>query len=100
MVWGLRVVGTRELAEFARRHPDVRTAVQSWLQEAEDATWRTPQEIRERYVSASFVQENGVVFNLAGNKYRLFVKVAYGTGIVRIMRIGKHSDYDSWRLNP
>ena len=38
---------------------------------------------------------NRVVFNIAGNKYRLVVKVNYSFGIVFVRFIGTHRQYDS-----
>jgi mRNA-degrading endonuclease HigB of HigAB toxin-antitoxin module len=35
-----------------------------------------------------------VVFNIAGNTFRLVVKINYGTGIVYIRFIGTHAQYD------
>ncbi len=38
-----------------------------------------------------------MVFNIAGNKYRLVVKVNYPYGIVYVRFIGTHREYD--RIN-
>ena len=36
------------------------------------------------------IGDNQVVFNIAGNKYRLIVKIHYNTGIVYLRFIGTH----------
>ena len=57
-------------------------------------SWATPQDIRDRYASASFVGHNRVVFNIKGNDYRLIAAVAYRFQAVYIKFIGTHAQYD------
>jgi len=94
----MRVVGREVLDELCQQHADVRAQATAWLTEAEEADWRTPQDIKARFPSASFLAGNRVVFNLKGNSYRLVVAVTYKTGIVLIERAGTHAEYDRWQL--
>lgn len=89
----MRVVGREELQRFSVKHPDCRSWISNWLADAQSATWRTPQDIKDRYVAASFLAENVIVFNVRGNEYRLVTRVAYRTGTVVVLWIGKHSEY-------
>lgn len=41
------------------------------------------------------LQDNRAVFNIAGNHYRLIVKINYSYRIVSIRFIGTHADYDA-----
>jgi len=66
----------------------------AWHDEVAKAKWVSPQDIKNRYASASFVGRNRVVFNLKGNEYRLIVAVAYRIGAVYIKFIGTHAEYD------
>lgn len=94
----MRVIGREVLEEIARKHPDVRPQVDSWLCEAQDARWMTPMDIKARFPTASFLADNRVVFNLKGNKYRLDTKIAYQQGIIFVKRIGTHADYAKWEF--
>ena len=38
--------------------------------------------------------DNRVVFNIAGNKYRLVVEMQYRAGIVWVKFVGTHAQYD------
>jgi len=80
-------------------HAEVGPAVDAWLREATVATWRTPADIKARYVNVSFLAGNRVVFNLKGNKYRLDTKIAYQTDVIFVKRIGTHAEYDRWTFD-
>ena len=94
----MKVLGLEVLAEFARTHAEVRTQLQVWLAEAEEAQWKGPDDIQRRYPTASFLAGNRVVFNVKGRKYRMVVKVSYRLQIVMIDRVGTHAEYSKWVL--
>lgn len=90
----MKVVGRDKLDAFAQKHTDARQWIETWLAETERTHWRTPQEIKERYATASFLAGNVVIFNVRGNNYRLEVQVAFKTSTVVIRWIGTHEEYD------
>ena len=93
---GVKVFGKETLYEFIKRHTDVREQTVAWLAEVEEAEWKTPQDVRARYPSVSFIGDKRAVFNLKGTKYRLDTKIAFNTGIVAIVRMGTHAEYAEW----
>lgn len=95
----MKVVGRNRLEEFCRKHPDGRKWIENWLAEAEGAAWTKPQQIKDRYVSASFIGKNTVIFNVKGNDYRLEVTIAYQTAVVVVGWLGTHADYDARNKN-
>ena len=50
--------------------------------------------MKQAFRSASIVGNQRVVFNIAGNKYRLIVRVNYFYHTVYIRFIGTHREYD------
>ena len=94
----MRVLGKEKLQAFQRKHADVQAQVDAWIAEAEDAEWKTPHDVVGRYPSASVIGKDRIVFNLKGNRYRLDVKISYQAGIVLVMRVGTHAEYDSWKF--
>lgn len=70
-----------------------RSAKQAY-DEVVQANWKTPQNIKEQYSSASICGNHRVVFNIAGNKYRLVVEMQYRAGIAWVKFIGTHARYD------
>ena len=87
----MRVIARKVLSDFWVRHPRAEQPLKAWFAEARKASWRRPQDIKEAYRSASIVGNNRVVFNIAGNEYRLVAVVHYSTGIVFIRFIGTHA---------
>lgn len=90
----MRIVGRDKLAAFAQKHVDASKWVGTWVAVTERALWRTSQEIKNQYASASFLADNIVVFNVRGNNYRLEVQIAYRTSTVIVRWIGTHEEYD------
>ena len=50
--------------------------------------------MKSDYGSASILADNRVCFNIAGNKYRLVVKVNYPYRVLYIRFVGTHAEYD------
>ena len=93
-MWPVRVIARKMLSDFWVRHPRAGQPLKAWFAEARKAAWKRPQNIKDSYRTASFVGDNRVVFNIAGNRYRLVTVVHYRAGIVFIRFIGTHADYD------
>ena len=90
----MRVIAPATLRLFWIRHPNAEQPLRAWLDEARQARWKSPQDVKSRYASASFIGRNRVVFNIKGNDYRLVVAVAYRFQAVYIKFVGSHADYD------
>lgn len=90
----MKIIGRDLLEVFCSRHADCRSWIEAWLLEVNGMSWARPQDIRDRYSTASFLQGSLVVFNVRGNNYRLEVHVAYRNSIVTVRWIGTHREYD------
>ena len=92
----MRVVAKSSLKGFWERpgRADAQGPLRSWYDEALKANWRTPQDIKGQFASASICGNNRVVFNVGGNKYRLVVEVQYQAGIVWVKFVGTHAQCD------
>ena len=90
------LVGRGKLDEFRRRHSDARKWIDAWVAEVERAEWSRPQDIRDRYSSATVMSKDVILFDVRGNKYRLEVLVSYERGVVSVQRWGTHAEYDRW----
>lgn len=95
----MQVVSRRTLRTFWELHPQAEQPLSRWLAAVGKAHWRSPADIKTDFgASVDFVGDNRVVFDIAGNKYRLIVHVAYEFKSVNITFVGTHSEYD--RIDP
>lgn len=90
----MKLVRREVLKQFCATHPDCRQWIEAWASDVRGSTWRSPQDIKDRYASVSFLADNVVIFNVRGNNYRLAVRIAYGVGVVCVQWIGTHAEYD------
>ena len=96
----MKIISKRTLKEFYEQsnYLDSKSAIESWHAEVSKVVWNNPNEIKAQYKNASIVGDNKVVFNIAGNKYRLIVKINYMAAIVFIKFIGTHKQYDKIKV--
>ena len=92
----MHVIKRKTLVEFYQQseHQDSKGALEAWYYEAKHAQWASPADIKALYRSASILRDNRVVFNIAGNKYRLIVRINYDSQTVFVRFIGTHREYD------
>lgn len=95
----MRVVAKKILRAFWEKHEDCEQQLKAWFREAEKAEWENPNQIKQEYPSASFLNANRVAFNIKGNNYRLIVKISYEYQMVWIRFIGTHAAYDKINAN-
>lgn len=95
----MRIIAKSTLKRFWQQPgcADARGPLESWHEEALKAIWKSPQDVKVQYASASICGNNRVVFNVGGNKCRLVVEMQYRAGIVWVKFIGTHEQYD--RIN-
>lgn len=94
----MRVIALRTLRQFWETHPrggEAEAALLAWHTEAARADWATPAEVKVQYRNASVLKNGRVVFNVAGNKFRLVVRINYPYRVVYVRFVGTHSEYDA-----
>lgn len=87
------LVGRELLDDFTKKHSDTREWIKNWISDVENSVWKTPQDVKDRYRSVSFVKEL-TIFNVKGNSYRLEVIIQYVVGLVTVIWAGPHAAYD------
>jgi mRNA interferase HigB len=84
------------LVTFWTTHPDAKPALLAWYTIARRASWKRPQDVKNVYKSASFLENNVVVFEIGGKGkgYRLSVGMDYsGIGRAYIRDVLTHDEY-------
>ena len=90
----MRVIAKKTLIDFWKKYKDAEQPLRAWYHETIHAEWNTHHDIKKLYKTASILKNSRVVFNIAGNKYRLIVAIRYQYHIVYIRFIGTHKEYD------
>jgi len=93
----MRIIAVSTLKAFwtgKSEYQDAEEPAMAWYREAAKADWSTPNEVRQQFGNASILKDGRVVFNIAGNKYRLVVWINYPYRVLYIRFIGTHQQYD------
>jgi mRNA interferase HigB len=92
----MHVISRKKLIEFYEQpgRQDAKGQIEAWYYEAKRAQWESPTDVKAQYGSASVIGDNRVVFNIAGNKYRLIVRINYNSKPVFVRFVGTHQEYD------
>lgn len=95
----VRVISKWILREFWKKHNDSEEQLKAWFREADKGIWKNFTELKSYYPSASILENNRVVFNIKGNKYRLIIRINFKYQILWIRFIGTHAEYDKINAN-
>ena len=93
----MRIIALSSLRTFWARNPQYAAAAGpalAWYRHALAADWSSPADVKREFANASILKNGRVVFNIAGNKYRLVVWINFGYRVVYIRFIGTHAQYD------
>lgn len=100
----MRVLNSKIIDRFARKHPDCRDWLRIWIATAALADWHTIQDVKLDYpaVDGGVKVASGLVvtiFDVSGNKYRLVTRINYATQVVTVLEAMKHDEYskDHWK---
>jgi mRNA interferase HigB len=99
----MRIVKSARIRDFAQAYPDAAASLMGWLTAARLASWRSLMEVRRTYRHADGVKVDSgrvvVVFNIAGNRYRLLTAIHYDRQTIYVLRFLTHADYskDRWK---
>jgi mRNA interferase HigB len=92
------LIRTRTVRLFVEVYPSGKTAFEDWLALIKAAAWETPGDIKKTFRTADLLGRgsNRVIFNIAGNQFRMICKYAFGESQIHlfICWIGSHAMYD------
>ena len=90
----MHIIFRKALKKFWENHQDSKLPLARWYQIVERGTYRSFAELRKTFPSADMV-DGFVVFNIAGNKYRLIASIHFNRSKVYIRHVLTHREYDS-----
>jgi mRNA interferase HigB len=91
----MQIIAKRTLKRFWEKHSQAEGPLRAWFAIVDKAAWGGPADVKSAFgTTVDFVGDNRLVFDIAGNKYRLVVHVAYRFKRVLIKFVGTHKEYD------
>lgn len=96
-----RIITQRRLREYARAYPQAKASLTTWQMRVMEARWATPADVRQTFNDADPVTVGSgntvYVFNIQRNEHRLIAAIHFNTGMVYVLRIMTHKEYDRGR---
>lgn len=91
----MQIIAKRTLRLFWEEHPQAETSLKTWFAVAHRSKWATPADVKADFgENVDFLADNRAIFDIAGNKYRLIVHIAYKSHRILIKFVGTHAQYD------
>lgn len=96
----MRIISKKRLREFweARKHGSeiAKRDLSTWYKIAKSAEWSNFAALKQTFGSADQVGDC-IVFDVGNNRFRLIGRVRYGSGILYVLRVMDHAEYDKQR---
>ncbi len=89
----MRVITKRRLQEFWKQHPNAESPLRHWFNAARFADWNSLADVRQSFAHADPVGDC-IIFNIAGNNYRLIAVILFRVKIVLVRQVLTHKEYD------
>src|SRR5882724_8097979 len=94
----IHLVKRQTIEQFAARHARGRSSFEDWLEKIRLADWNEPNDMKKTFNTADLLGQgsNRVVFDIAGNNYRVLCKYGFGDNEVHLFVcwVGTHAEYD------
>ena len=94
----VQLIKKQTLEDYANRHPTSKTSLEDWAEKLKLANWEQPGDIKNTFNTADILgrSSNRIVFDIAGNSYRMICKYLFGARQVHLFVcwIGTHAEYD------
>jgi len=95
----VHLIKKKTIEEFAAGNARSKVSLQMWLGKIKAADWSEPADMVKTFAAADLLGKgsNRVVFDIAGNNYRIICKYWFGANAVwlYVKWIGTHAEYDA-----
>lgn len=90
----MHIVSRPKLITFWGKHKDAEIPLRLWFKKAEQAKWKSINDLKKDFATADYIGNNRVVFNIKGNNYRIVVIIFFDGQKIYIRFVGTHAEYD------
>ena len=91
----MHVISKKALTAFCEKHQTAETALNAWHQIMEASTFENFAQLKQTFSAVDWVKPY-VVFDIAGNHFRLICVFHFNKQRVYIRHVFTHSEYDQW----
>jgi mRNA interferase HigB len=94
----MHIISRKALRLFWEQHPDSKMPLARWYKIVHHTRFQNFGELKATFPAVDKVGD-WIVFNIAGNKYRLITVIHFDRGKVYIRQVLTHQEYDkgSWK---
>lgn len=93
----VNLIKQKTIRNYVLENARSKVSFEEWLTKIKTADWKIPEDIKRTFNSADLLGKNShrVIFDIAGNNYRLICKYAFGENEVHLFVcwIGTHAEY-------
>ncbi|MCE9591400.1 MAG: type II toxin-antitoxin system HigB family toxin [Planctomycetes bacterium] len=93
-----RIITPKRLREYAARFPDAERSLDRWEKVVMTAQWSNPADLKRSFGNVDpVIVKSGrtvYVFNIQGNSHRLVAAIHFNIGMVYVLRLMTHKEYD------
>ena len=99
----MNVIKPTRIREFGKTHARAAVSLNQWLKLAAQARWQSLTDVKKTFGSVDQIKvasgNQVLVFNIAGNVFRLICAVHFNRGKLYVLRFLTHADYskDNWK---
>lgn len=90
----MKVISHRKLVEFYQKHPESKTALETWYLQVKFSKWSGYNDLKCHFNSVDAIGNQRYVFNVKGNHYRVVVVIQFTHGYVYVRFVGTHEEYN------
>ena len=94
----MRIIAVSTIRAFLAQSPayaDARDPLMAWVRHVKANDWAGPADVKRAIRSVSILKDGRIVFNIAGNKYRVVAWINYPYRVVYIRFVGTHAQYNA-----
>ena len=90
----MEIINKEVVDNFITQHANSGKALNRWIEQMENSTLKTHNELKAFYPNADYIGNSRYAFNIKGNDYRLVALILFPVKLITICFIGTHAEYD------
>lgn len=95
----MRIISYKMFRESLIKHPECAKQLKLLYEDLKKVNFENLNQIKDYFPIVSLLNDNRVVFNIHGNKFRVVVKFNFSLKICFVRFIGTHAEYDKIDAN-